>query len=178
VTSDGKWLIYSEVGESTSGGGDLWKVPLDGEGEPSPLVATAAFENSGRVSPNGRWLAFVSDVSGRDEVWVQPFEGAGARRQISRQGGASPLWSRDSRELLFTASDGIMTVPVSGETFGTPRLLVAGRFVESENSNTNYDVASDGRILHIVPTRPAGAITRIEIILNGLELLTPPGGDR
>jgi hypothetical protein len=67
---------------------------------------------------------------------------------------------------------------VSEETFGAPRLRVAGRYVPSQNSNTNYDIAPDGRILHIVPTHPARAVTRIEIILNGLELLQRPGGGR
>jgi serine/threonine-protein kinase len=178
VSPDGRWLIYGETGTDANGGADLWKLSLDGDPAPTRLVATSASENFGRVSPNGRWLAYVSDVSGRPEVWVQPFEEGGSRRQVSREGGVAPLWSRDGRDLLFTALDGIMSVPVSEETFGAPRLRVAGRYVPSQNSNTNYDIAPDGRILHIVPTHPARAVTRIEIILNGLELLQRPGGGR
>jgi hypothetical protein len=64
-----------------------------------------------------------------------------------------------------------MSVPASAGSFGTPRLMAAGRFVQSQNTNTNYDIARDGRILQIVPTEEAKPITRIEIILNGLELL-------
>jgi eukaryotic-like serine/threonine-protein kinase len=175
VTSDGKWLIYQETGQGTSGAADIWRLPLDGQGTPNRIIATSAYERFARVSPDSRWIAYASDVSGRDEVWVQPFEGTGARRQISRNGGVAPLWSRDGRELFFTAPDAIMTVPASGETFGTPRELFAGRFVPSENSNTNYDIARDGRFLLIVPTHPAKPITRIEVILNGLELLRRPG---
>lgn len=171
VTADGRWLIYAEGGLDSNGASDLWKLPLDGDGAPERLLATPASELFGRVSPDGRWLAYASDLSGSVEVWVQPFEGGGSRRQVSREGGVAPLWSSDGRELLFTAADGIMTVSVSGETFGTPRLRAAGRFVPSENSNTNYDIARDGRILHIVPTSPLPKTTRIEIIVNGLELL-------
>jgi hypothetical protein len=83
----------------------------------------------------------------------------------------TPLWSRDGRELIFISSDGIVSVPVSADSFGTPRMIAAGRFVPSQNTNTNYDIARDGRILHIVPTEEAKPIKRIEIILNGLELL-------
>lgn len=64
-----------------------------------------------------------------------------------------------------------MSVPVSADSYGTPRLVAAGQFVPSQNGNTNYDIARDGRILQIVPTEEAKPITRIEIILNGLDLL-------
>ena len=175
VTSDGRWLIYQQVGQGTSSAGDMWRLSLDGHGAPNPISATPASERFARVSPDSRWVAYSSDVSGREEVWVQPFEGTGARRQVSRNGGDGPLWSRDGGELFFTAPDGIMAVPVSGETVGTPRELFAGRFVPSENGNTNYDVARDGRFLLIVPTHPPTPITRIEVILNGLELLRRPG---
>jgi serine/threonine protein kinase/Tol biopolymer transport system component len=171
ITPDGKWLVYGELGKGVSGDGDLWKLPLDSDAAPSPIIATPAAEKAARVSPDGRWIAYVSDVSGRDEVWVQSFAEGGARRQISREGGVSPLWSRDGKELIFTGPDALMTVAVAGDTFGVPRERAAGRFVGAQNSNTNYDIARDGRVLELVPSQPAKAITRIEIVLNGLELL-------
>ncbi|HSG01878.1 MAG TPA: protein kinase, partial [Vicinamibacterales bacterium] len=178
VTDDGRWLIYGEAGPEANGESDLWRLSLDGDAEPTRIVSTPAAEGSGRVSPDGRWLAYVSDLSGRPEVWVQPFEGDGPRRQVSREGAATPLWSHDGRELLFISTDGIMSVPVTADSFGTPRLRAAGRFVPSQNMNTNYDIARDGRILHIVPTEEDKPVTRVEIILNGLELLRAPGSGR
>jgi len=174
VTDDGRWLIYAEAGPEANGESDLWRLRLDGETEATRLVATPAAESFARVSPDGRWLAYVSNLSGRNEVWVQPFEGDGPRRQISREGALAPLWSHDGRELIFISADGLMSVPVSAEGFGTPRLIAAGRFVLSQNGNTNYDIARDGRVLQIVPTEEAKPVTRIEIILNGLELLRQP----
>jgi len=171
VTADGKWLIYSEAGPEANGESDLWRLRLDGDPEPTRLVATPVAESFARVSPDGRRLAYVSNVSGRNEIWVQPFEGDGPRRQISREGAWAPLWSHDGRELIFISADGIMSVPVSADGYGTPRLVAAGQFVPSQNGNTNYDIARDGRILQIVPTEEAKPITRIEIILNGLDLL-------
>jgi dipeptidyl aminopeptidase/acylaminoacyl peptidase len=175
VTADGKWLIYGERGEGAIGGEDAWRLPLVGGGAPSRLLATSATERFERVSPDGRWLAHVSDVSGQSDVWVQPFDGPGARRQISRDGGQAPVWSRDGRELFYRSEDAMMAVSISGGTFGTPHRLFPGTFVPSENGSTNYDIGPDGRFLLVQPLHPAKPFTRIEVILNGLELLRRPG---
>jgi len=151
---------------------DLMRVALEGDHKTEPLVATAAAEIAGQASLDGRWVAFESAASGRNEIWVQPL-GAdgipnGAARAVSRDGGGAPRWSRDSRELFFMASDGVMGVDVSGSSFSQPRLIVPGRFRPSANANTNYDVARDGRFIHVLPIQPGHAQTRIEVVLNGV----------
>jgi serine/threonine-protein kinase len=153
------------------GGADISKLALDGSQKPEPVVATAATEGSGQISPDGRWLLFDSDVSGRTEVWVRPFAGAGgAMRQVSRDGGQESRWSRDGKELYYFApgGSGIMAVTVNGDSFSAPRLLFEGRYRMASNSNTNYDVARDGRLLMVQPIQPTKPQTRIEVVLNGL----------
>src|SRR5262245_52013714 len=90
-----------------------------GESKPIPVVQTEAYETAGTLSPEGRWLAYVSDVSGQYEVYVQSFPGGGGKRQVSNGGGIGPRWRRDGRELFYYAADGkLMAAPVkSGESF-------------------------------------------------------------
>ena len=167
VTPDGKWVIISEGGTGLAGS-DVWKVALDGAHQVESAVATPAPETAGIVSPDGKWIAFDSGVSGRVEVWVAPFGSSGPMRQVSRDGGASARWSRDGRELFFMVPNGMMAVSVSGDSFGTPRLLFEGRYRPPSNANSNYDVAKDGRFLHVQSVQPGRAATRVEVVLNGL----------
>lgn len=173
ATPDGKWILFLESGTAGTGGsGDIWKVALDGAHETVPVIATPAGEIAGQASPDGRWIAVESSASGRPEIWVQPLarDGGltGALRAVSRDGGSAPRWSRDSRELYFMAPDAIMGVAVSGDSFSLPRSIVPGRFRVSANANSNYDVAKDGRFIHVLPVQPGRVQTRIEVVLNGL----------
>jgi Tol biopolymer transport system component len=164
-------VVFLESGQSSVGGADIWKAPLDGaDRTPVRLLATESAEINGQVSPNGEWLAYESTMTGRSEVWVQPFKQEGRREQVSREGGTMPRWSRDGRELFFTTilGDAMMMAGVSGGSFATPRLLFEGRYRGQSNANTNYDIARDGRFLHIQQVQPDTAPTRIEIVLNGL----------
>jgi len=168
ASPDGKWVTIVESGGGS--GGDIWKVSLEGAHAAEPVVATPAPESSGQVSPDGKWLSFDSVVTGRVEVWVKRLgpSSSGAIQQVSTEGGSASRWSRDGRELFFTVPNGVMAVSVSGETFGAPRLLFEGRYRPSANANSNYDVAKDGRFLHVQPVQPPRAATRVEVVLNGL----------
>jgi hypothetical protein len=170
ATPDGKWIVFLESG--AGGSGDLLKVALDGAHEIRPLVATPDTEIAGQASPDGRWVAVESTASGRDEIWAQPLgpEGSasGAQVPISRDGGIAPRWSRDGHELFFMAPDGIMGVTANGGSFSQPRSIVSGRFRVSANANSNYDVAKDGRFLHVLPIDLTKPQTRIEVVLNGI----------
>jgi Tol biopolymer transport system component len=86
----------------------VWAVPLGGDGKPRMLVDTPYVEDEVRVSPDGRWVAFNADESGRWEVYVATFPGFTSKRQISRDGGVQPQWSGDGRELYYLMSDGSM----------------------------------------------------------------------
>ena len=99
-----------------------------------------------RISPDGRWLAFVSDQSGRNEIYVQPFPNPGARIQVTTEGGTEPLWSRSGKALIYRALDAVVSVPVSTSpsfTMGERRTLVTGNYL-TETTHQDYDISPDG----------------------------------
>jgi Tol biopolymer transport system component len=170
ATPDGKWIVFLESG--AAGAGDLLKVALEGAHEIQPLVETPAQEIAGQASPDGRWVAVESTASGRAEIWVQPLgpdgRAKGALVPISRDGGNAPRWSRDGREIFFMTPDAIMGVAATGNSFSQPRAIVSGRFRGVRECNSNYDVAKDGRFLHVLPIEVTRPQTRIEVVLNGV----------
>jgi len=164
-------LIFTEnSGEGTS----VWKLPLSpGAKDKNPQVILAAGNQSlnGVVSPDGQWLAFQSTLSGRLEVWVQPFAGPGPRTQVSTGGGAWPRWSKVGRELYFDSLDDKVMVAEYSTTGGffpkLPRILFEGRFKTSANSNTPYDLSLDNRrFLRVQQGTPEAGLTEIHVVLN------------
>jgi len=99
---DGRFMIYSDQDTTTKS--DLWVLPLAGDHKPIPLVRTAAFEAFGQLSPDERWLAYTSDVSGREEVYVQAFPTAQGKWQVSTRGGTQPRWRQDGKELFYASA--------------------------------------------------------------------------
>ena len=98
-----------------TGGFDIWVWPTDGDAKPQLAVHTTLNAMHGRLSPNGRWLAYASDESGELQVYVQPFPVSGEKRQVSPDGGSEPRWRRDGSELFYLASNNkLMSVPVPG----------------------------------------------------------------
>ena len=102
-SADGRFILYSVQSQTT--GFDLWVLPLFGDRMPTPVVRTAANELRGRFSPDGRWVAYESNVSGRSEVYVQSFPGPARPTQISTGGGSAPAWRGDGRELYFRSPE-------------------------------------------------------------------------
>jgi eukaryotic-like serine/threonine-protein kinase len=102
-SADGRFILYSVQSQTT--GFDLWVLPLFGDRRPTPVVQTAANELRGRFSPDGRWVAYESNVSGRSEVYVQSFPGPARPTQISTGGGSAPAWRGDGRELYFRSPE-------------------------------------------------------------------------
>jgi serine/threonine protein kinase/Tol biopolymer transport system component len=163
---DGRYLVF-EDGPGFSR--DLWVLPI-GE-EPRPLVATRFNERGGVVSPDGRSLAFVTDESGRAEVYVQPFPDPGPKMPISTNGGLQPMWSRDGRELFYREDDSLMAVAVQHQPFraSAPRKLfdLPGALYNLDPYSADYDVAPDGRFL----TVRRGTSTELRVVLNWVEEL-------
>jgi serine/threonine protein kinase/Tol biopolymer transport system component len=128
-TPDGKHVTFDQPDPETAW--DIWRVPLAGERKPEPLVKTTANEHGGWVSPDVRWVAYTSDESGRDELYVQSYPVAGQRQQLTTSGignlygGITVHWSRDGRELLlFDGTARVMDIaPGSVFKAGPPRLL-------------------------------------------------------
>ena len=120
------------------------------------FLGTASNEPWGQFSPDGRWVAYQSNESGRFEIYVRPFPGPGGRATVSTSGGIHPRWSRDGKELFFLAPDGTLTsarIVVTGQTIeaGVPVALFQTRIVGGGGNlagyRQQYDVAPDGRFL-------------------------------
>jgi Tol biopolymer transport system component len=149
---DGRFLVYTTNDPKTRG--DLWTVPLGGDRTPVPFANSSYDESSGQFSPDGRWIAYRSDESGRYEIYVQPFPGPGERRRVSSDGGTEPRWRADGREIFYISPDAKMiAVPFrsSGPApgIGTPVTLFQTRKVRGGTGNVQqqYDVSPDGRFL-------------------------------
>jgi serine/threonine protein kinase len=174
---DGRFLLYAVQDPRTKA--DLWALPLASDGKPAgapiPFVNTEFNEDQGRFSPDGHWVAYVSDESGRSEIYVQPFPaatGGGSKTQVSRDGGDQPRWRRDGKELFYLSLDGkLMAVDVTeGPTFraGIPEsrfqaLVVRGRR-ESLLGVLRWDVAPDGR--HFLINRVNTPSEPLTVVLN------------
>jgi len=175
ISPDGKQLLFELTGEKTST--DLWTVLADGNGNPRALFASEFSESEGRFSPDGHWVAYVSNESGRSEIYVQSFPPAGGKWQVSTGGGAQPHWRRDGKELYFIAPDRkLMAVDVKlGATFemGTPKPLFQTQ-VSGFASPNRYDVSADGQRFLVNSSVQEQSRTPIVVILNWIAGLKKP----
>jgi len=155
-SADGRLLLYT-VAASKEGAPpqpDLWVLPSGGDKKPFPFLTTPFNEVPARFSPDGRWVAYVSNESGQNQVYVVPFPGPGGKWQISTQGGASPVWRPDGKEIFYMADDArLMAAAVSftasGMEIGSERPLFQLR---PGGPRSFYDVAPDGRFLVVSST--------------------------
>ncbi len=146
-SSDGKILaLYNRAPT----GRDIYTLSLEGDRTPLPFVVTPFNEHSPTFSPDGRYIAYVSDESGDDEVYVQPFPGPGSKVTVSMQGGREPVWSADGTELFYRRGNDLMVVPISTTPtleLETPQPLLdvsAFASVRKGPGGRNYDVSRDG----------------------------------
>ena len=148
---DGSTLAFSAHPSRGVVNWGLWTVTR--EGELSPIVQSQFQEAGAEFSPNGQWLAYTSGESGRVQVYVRPFPGPGPAVQISNDGGLSPVWSRNGRELYFRGGEGMQVARV--EFIGgrirasAPELLFDDSAFESTAPTRSFDVAPDGRLLFV-----------------------------
>jgi serine/threonine-protein kinase len=171
-TPDGQTLAFAHVNPATAF--DLWILPLEDKNRARPFLQTPASETNPTFSPDGRWLAYASDESGRYEVYVSPFPGLGGKWQISTAGGNEPLWARNG-ELFYWEGNRFMAVEtVTQPTFSAraPRLLFEGRYSRAPEYERNYDDSADGqRFLMIEPSQQEAAWTQMNVVLNWFEEL-------
>jgi serine/threonine-protein kinase len=171
---DGQALAFSKTDPTT--GSDIWVLNLKPERKAQPFLQTPANESGGMFSPDGRWLAYQSDESGRWEVYVRPFPGPGGKTQISAEGGVEPVWARNGRELFYRNGDKMMATAVETKpTFAAakPKLLFERHYEPSPQSFlANYDVSPDGqRFLMINASEQEQASTQINVVQNWFEEL-------
>ncbi len=170
---DGRFVLYRSPGLAT--GFDLWAVPIDGERKPFPVVQTNFEERDGQFSPDGKWIAYQSNESGRMEIVVQPFPGPGGKLQVSTNGGAQVRWRRDGKELFYVALDGrLMAVPIrfasTGQSVeaGVPVPLFATRVGGAVQATfrQQYMVSADGQRFLMNTVTGEGGVSPIGVVLN------------
>ena len=166
---DGKWVLYQRPGNTT--GQDLWVAPQSpndsSEQKPVPYLQSMFNEQNGVFSPDGHWVAYVSNESGRDEVYVQAFPLTNEKHRVSAAGGTDPAWRKDGGELFYLAADrNLMAVPVrvSAKTFepGIPKALFP---VPGTNVRRAYVPSTNGRFLIAKPVEE-NATVPITVVLN------------
>jgi Tol biopolymer transport system component len=147
VTPDGKLLVVSGVGSKT--GNDLNLVSMEGQHDLRPLLHSSFDESLAEISPDGRWIAYQSNESGPNEIYVRPFpEVDKGRWQVSNGGGFQPRWSRDGRELFFRQPpDNVMAAAIRAD--GSSFVAAKPVALFSTMNYGAYDVAPDGRFLVI-----------------------------
>jgi serine/threonine-protein kinase len=176
---DGKAVAFTQINLDT--GTDVYVMRLDGDRKPRPFAQTRFPEGSPKFSPDGRWIAYTSSESGRNEIYVQAYPGPGAKIQVSTDGGTDAVWKRNGGELYYRNGDKMMAVQV--HTAGSfqaskPALLWTGRYAHGLGSacgapgttSSNYDVTADGqRFLMIQHDEQAPA--QINVVVNWTEEL-------
>jgi Tol biopolymer transport system component/predicted Ser/Thr protein kinase len=160
---DGRYLIEEVIDSKTAS--DIWVIPTFGDKKPFAYLNSGFNEENAKLSPNGQFLAYSSDETKRDEVYVQTFPEHGGKWQVSTGGGSFPMWSRDGRELYFIGADRkMMAVAVSGSgnkfEAGVPKALFEVRAADQ------FDVSKDGRFLLKVPRDAAAANVPITVVVN------------
>jgi dipeptidyl aminopeptidase/acylaminoacyl peptidase len=174
-SKDGRYLLYTQVTMRTKRG-DIWAVPLQGERKPFPVLSTNASEVTPSLSPDGRWLAYVSDESGADEVYVRPFlpasgdsSGAGPKWLVSSGGGRFPFWSPDGKRLAYVNSEAVTVVNVSTDPVFRAGTRETGAKLPAAVAGTigHHNVQ---RVLLAVPVTGAGA-PLLNVVLHWPALL-------
>ncbi len=163
-TPDGKSILYELADEQ--GAYHLWILELDGDDQPTRLFPEPASQGSADLSPDGDWLAYGSDVTGQQEVYVRRLDGTGAPIRVSSSGGGQPLWRRDGRELFYVSAApelvAVAVTPGDPPQFGRPESLFPTRF--EETSDRQYDASPDGQ--RFVVNQPAATAVVPPIIVT------------
>jgi dipeptidyl aminopeptidase/acylaminoacyl peptidase len=174
VSPDGRFLLFNDLDPVSLM--DVWVLRLDGDRKPVPLLKTAANELMAEFSPDGRWVSYDSDESGRFEVYVQAYPGPGEKKQISTEGGRAAHWNPNGSELFYTAGEQVMSVTFEEGPrlhVGKPRpLFRIGPPAEPLQALQHYGVAAHGeRFLFAEHDEPASAEGRLQVVANWFEEL-------
>jgi len=171
---DGQYLLYAQVDGRTPTGGiqaSLMALPLHGEAKPTQLVKWPLFDNAGRFSPDGRWIAFGSRIAGPQQVFVVPFPGPGNPKQLSPASGMNPIWRRDGKAIFYLTADfgSVMETEVEAKgsdfTIGKSRLLFKIAAESGPYQFYPFDVSADKQKF-IINSRPEQSGKEITVIAN------------
>jgi Tol biopolymer transport system component len=172
-SSDGRHLLFTRQSAPTQA--DLWVLPMVGDGKPFPFLQTPAAELQGSFSPDDKWIAYVSNESGRPEIYVSPFNGSsssGGKRQVSTSGGGQPLWSHDGREIYYLSEQTptlqlmAASVSVQGTTLDVGTVTPLFPVRPPGMGGSIYQPSPDGRFLFNMASAPDTTPTPITVVVN------------
>ena len=174
ISSDGRYLAYLRKDLAKDAGSHIWVLPLFGDGKPFPIEQDTWVEKDARISPDGKWMAYVSNDSGRNQVYITPFPGGGAKWEVSKDGGSWPRWRGDGKELFYLDnSDNIIAVDltVSGNAIdlGVPHVLFQAIGVQRDYGP--FDVTADGKKFLINSGNIAQGGQPLTLVQNWLEAI-------
>jgi len=171
LTPDGKVLAFSRASD------EIWLLPMEGDSEPQLFITSPNVECCSKFSPDGNWIAYVSDELGSDQVYVSPYPNPDVKWLVSEEeGGGQPVWSPDGNELFYRSGNRMMAVSVQTEpTFraGRPEVLFEGSYVRSRKGSSGYqyyDISPDGQRFLMVKA-VEGSTGQINVVLNWFEEL-------
>jgi Tol biopolymer transport system component len=173
VSQDGRLIAFSL---SVTGGSQLWTVALHGDSAPTRYLANGFNLAHPALSPDGRWMAYDSDESGRVEVFVQSFPDPGVKRwKVSLASGSEPLWTRGGRELVYRKGDSVMAVAMdlANNRSGQPVALFGGPYADSPGWTRprSYDVSRDGERFLLLKRPPERERPRVNVVMNWFDEL-------
>jgi eukaryotic-like serine/threonine-protein kinase len=177
ISPSGNLVLFNENSPST--GLDIWQTSLDRRDTPHPYLQTRFNESEGMFSPDGQWVAYRSDETGRNEVYVQAYPIPGGKKRVSIDGGTAPLWNPNGRELIYHTGDALMAVSVSRDGQGlrmdAPELLfLHQRDRRVPGLGTDFSIAPDGQRFLMVDQHgdwPGGLSQNLNVVLNWFEEL-------
>jgi serine/threonine-protein kinase len=165
-------LAYVETRPETNR--DIYVQPLEGDRKPRPWLQTRFDDTVPEFSPDGKWIAYVSNESGRYEIYVQPYPGPGGKWLISTEGGEQPLWNPNGKELFYRIGDKEMAVEITTApafNAGTPKVLFEGHYERQTGPGPNYSISPDGQRFLMVKAaeQQDSPATQINVVLNWFE---------
>ena len=167
-SADGRFISYTNTNIKGNTQNDIWILPMFGDHKTFPFLQTPANEVDAQFSPDGRWIAYVSDESGTNQVYIAPFPAAGGKWQISRSGGTEPRWRGDGKEIFFLSFDNKLMVVALNPKESTLEVANAEPLFEVHPANPpgyHYDVTSNGKRF-LVDTTKEGSSAPLALVVN------------
>ena len=165
---DGRYLIVNTRSGMLGTQGDVWSVSIETGGSSEAILSGPFPESDARISPDGRWLAYVSEETGRKEVYVRAMSGQPRRFLASNSGGSQPVWRRDGRELFYVDLEGQLrgrSVGLGDRTLGEAALLKVP-LIGAGHWGTQYDVSPDGQRVYFLDQTPAPKPSDINVAMG------------
>jgi eukaryotic-like serine/threonine-protein kinase len=167
---DGKLILYRTLPTDVNGRRELWTLPLFGDRKPVPYLQTQFDVYGGQFSPDGKWIAYVSNESGKNEVYVRAFPASGGKLMVSTSGGEQPIWRRDGKEIFYLDANGELMVAKVKQIGSTLAIDVASPLFQARTRTRTflrtYDATADGQRFLIATREPQRLSSPITVVVN------------